>query len=32
MEKYFANVKETNSGWEINKLAYMSRTGKKIKM
>jgi len=29
---YFADIKGTESGWEINKTAYMSRTGKKDKI
>lgn len=30
--KYFANIKGTDSGWEINKTAYLSRTGQKDKI
>jgi hypothetical protein len=30
--KYFANIKEDESGWEINKTAYLSRTGQKDKI
>ena len=30
--KYFANIKGTTSGWEINKTAYLSRTGQKEKI
>ena len=28
--KYFADIKGTKEGWEINKLAYLSRMGKVI--
>ena len=30
--KYFADVKGTTSGWEIGKLAYLSRTGRKVEV
>lgn len=29
--KYFADIKGTNTGWEIGKIAYLSRTGVEIK-
>ena len=28
--KYFADIKGTTEGWEIGKLAYLSRTGIKV--
>lgn len=30
--KYFANIKEAGTGWEIGKTAYLSRTGQKDKI
>lgn len=30
--KYFANIKEDGTGWEIGKTAYLSRTGQKDKI
>jgi hypothetical protein len=29
---YFADIKGTTSGWEISKLAYLSRTGQKVEL
>jgi len=28
--KHFADIKGTTEGWEIGKLAYLSRTGRKV--
>ena len=28
--KYFADIKGTMEGWEIGKLAYLSRTGREV--
>lgn len=30
--KYFADIKGTNEGWEIGKLGYLGRTGRKIEV
>lgn len=31
-EAYFADIKGTSAGWEIGKLAYLSRTGQKVEV
>lgn len=32
VKKYFANIKGTETGWEISKTTYLSRTGQKDKI
>ena len=29
---YFADIKGTEEGWQIGRLAYLSRTGRKVEM